>query len=160
MKNLEKFRVVQPGEGTTYEFPGFAMTIVVLASAEDSDGQYSVFESIHEPGSGAPLHIHRTQHETGYVVRGEFLIRNGDEPLQRVGPGTYVHFPMGLAHAFKCVGETTGTILFWMSPGGFERFFASAAEKIGKGPPDMGVMKAIGEEYDSIIIGPPISAVE
>ncbi len=157
---LEKFRLVNPGEGTAYEFPGFAMTIVVLVSSDDSDGQYSVFESIHEPGSGAPLHIHERQHESAYVVSGEFLIQKSNKPVQRVGPGTYLHFPMGLAHAFKCVGETTGKILFWMSPGGFEKFFATAAAKIGSGPPDMAVMTEIGKEYDSIIIGPPIAAAE
>lgn len=160
MKNLDRFRVVQSGEGTTYEFPGFAMTIAFLATADDTDGAYSVFESIHEPGSGAPLHIHHRQHETAYIVDGEFLIQSGDEPLQRLGPGAFVHFPSGLAHAFKCVGETTGKILFWMTPGGFEQFFAAAAEAIGSGPPDMKIMVAIGQEHDSDIVGPPIQVAE
>jgi hypothetical protein len=67
---------------------------------------------------------------------------------------------MGATHAFKCVGEETGTILFWMSPGGFERFFAAASEAIGSGAPDMGIMIAIGKEHDSDIIGPPISSAD
>lgn len=155
--SLDTHRLVQPGEGTIYEFPGFAMTIVVLCSAEESDGQYSIFESIHEPGSGAPLHIHHHKHETAYVVEGEFLVQIADQPLQRIGPGTFVHFPIGQAHAFKCVGQVTGKILFLMSPGGFERYFAAASAAIGDGPPDMGVMIALGKEHDSDIVGPPIA---
>jgi quercetin dioxygenase-like cupin family protein len=160
MQNRDGFRIVKSGKGTTYEFPGFAMTIVFLATADDTDDQVSVFESIHKPGSGAPLHIHHHQHEMAYIVTGEFLIQSGDEPLQRVGPGAYVYFPKGLPHAFKCIGDTTGKILFTMMPGGFERFFAEAAEVIGSGPPNMEAMVAIGKKHDSDIVGPPIQEAE
>ena len=77
MESLGHSRILQPGGGTAYEFPGFVMTIVFLATADDTDGAYSVFESIHEPGSGAPLHIHHRQDETAYIVEGEFLVRAG-----------------------------------------------------------------------------------
>lgn len=153
---LDQFRVVQPGEGVTYDFPALAMTLVFLVTSEDSDGEQSVFESIHQPGSGAPMHIHHLQHETAYVVEGEFLIRKGDEPVQRIGAGAYVHFPKGLTHAFKCVGDVPGKLLFWMSPGGYEKFFARALEVLGSGPPDMEALAAVGKEYDADIVGPMI----
>lgn len=160
MTNKDGLHIVEPGKGKTYEFPGFAMTIVSLAAAEDTDDKFSIFESIHEPGSGAPLHIHYHQDEMAYIVSGEFLVQNGSDPLQRVGPGTYIHFPKGLPHAFKCVGDSTGKILFTMMPGGFERFFAEVAEVMGDGPPNMEAMVAIGKKHDSDIVGPPIQAAE
>jgi quercetin dioxygenase-like cupin family protein len=154
--SLDEFRVVQAGQGVVYDFPALAMTLVFLATSEDSGGAYSVFESIHQPGSGAPLHIHHQRHETAYVVEGEFVIRTGDGPLQRIGPGAYVHFPQGVAHAFKCVGQARGKLLFWMTPGGYERFFARAERLIGSGPPDMQAIAALGREHDVVIIGPMI----
>lgn len=157
--SLDRFRVVSPGEGIVYEFPPLAMTIVVLETAEDTGGELTLIESRHEPGSGAPLHVHHRQHETGYVVEGEFLIRRGDEPLRRVGPGTYAHFPMGEAHAFKCVGDKPGNILFWMRPGGYERFFAEAVEIVGADPsrpPDMDALAELGKEHDVDFVGPMI----
>jgi len=132
------------------------MTLVFLATSEDSDGEHSVFESIHQPGSGAPLHIHHRQDETAYVVEGQFLIRKGHEAVRRIGAGTYAHFPKGQAHAFKCVGDTPGKLLFWMRPGGYEKFFARAQQLLGSGPPDMEALAALGKEYDADIVGPMI----
>jgi quercetin dioxygenase-like cupin family protein len=102
------------------------------------------------------MHIHHRQHETGYVVEGEFLIRRGEGPVERIGPGTYAHFPMGVSHAFKCVGTTRGKLLFWMTPGGYEGFFAKALELVGSGPPDMNALAALGKAHDVDIIGPMI----
>lgn len=153
---LDQFRVVPPGEGVTYDFPALGMRTVFVATAEDTGGECSVFESIHQPGSGAPLHVHHQQHETAYVVAGEFLIRSGEGPVRRVGAGTYVHFPKGLAHAFKCVGDAPGKLLFWMSPGGYEKFFARMQQALESGPPDMAVLAALGTEHDAGIVGPMI----
>lgn len=154
---LDQYRVVQPGGGVTYDFPGLAMKIVFLATSQDTDGEYSVFESIHEPGSGAPLHIHRQRHEAAYVVEGDFLIRKNDEPVQRIGVGAYVHFPKGLPHAFKCVGTTTGKLLFFMQPGGYEQMFAKAHQAFGSSAsPDRDALVAIAKEYDAEIVGPMI----
>ena len=151
--SLSEFRVVSSAEAVTYNFPTLAMKVVVLATAEDSDGEWSVIESIHEPGSGAPKHIHHQQHETAYVVEGEFLIWTEGRPVLRARPGAYAHFPKGLAHAFKCVGTTTGKLLFWMTPGGYERFFAEAIQVIGPGAPDMGAIAALGKKHDVDIVG-------
>jgi quercetin dioxygenase-like cupin family protein len=154
---LDHYRAVQPGEGVTYDFPALGMTIVFLARSEDTDGAYSVFESIHRPGSGAPLHVHRQRHETAYVVAGEFLIRNQGEPVRRIGPGAYVHFPKGLPHAFKCVGSATGKLLFLMQPGGYEQLFAKAHQVLGSSAsPDRDALVAISKEYDAEIVGPMI----
>jgi quercetin dioxygenase-like cupin family protein len=154
---LDRYRVVPPGEGVTYDFPGLGMRIVFLATAADTDGEYSVFESIHQPGSGAPLHIHYQRHETAYVVEGEFLIQKEGEPVRRVGAGTYVHFPKGLPHAFKCVGATTGKLLFLMQPGGYEQLFARVHQVLGSSlSPDPEALAAISKEYDAHIVGPMI----
>ncbi|MBZ0269864.1 cupin domain-containing protein, partial [bacterium] len=62
--SLSDYRVVPAGEGTAYDFPSLGMRIVFLATAQDTGGECSVLESIHEPGSGAPQHIHHRTHET------------------------------------------------------------------------------------------------
>lgn len=153
---MDQFRVIEPGEGITYTFPALGMKAVFVATAEDTGGDSSVFESIHQPGSGAPLHIHHRQHETAYVVEGEFLIRTGEDPVRRIGPGTYVHFPKGTPHAFQCVGDAPGKLLFWMRPGGYEKFFEKMQQAMGSGPPDMGTLATIGKEHDADIVGPMI----
>ncbi|MCL6503949.1 MAG: cupin domain-containing protein [Pirellulales bacterium] len=133
------------------------MKIVFLARSDNTDGEYSVFESTHRPESGAPLHVHHQRHETAYVVEGEFLIRNQDQPVRRIGPGAYLAFPKGLPRAFQCVGTATGKLLFLMQPGGYERFFARVHQVLGSSPsPDLEALRAISKEYDAEIVGPMI----
>lgn len=154
---LDQYHAVQAGEGLTYDFPALAMQVVFVATAESTGGEYSLFESIHAPGSGAPFHVHHQQHESAYVVEGEFLIRTGDGPVSRIGVGAYVHFPKGVPHAFKCVGTTTGKLLFLMLPGGYEQFFAQIHQLVNSAPAlDMGALTAISGEYDAQIVGPMI----
>jgi hypothetical protein len=48
--------VLQPGEGRLIDLDGFSMS--VKATAEETDGTFTVLEAAEPPRFGPPLHIH------------------------------------------------------------------------------------------------------
>lgn len=60
------------------------MTLKV--SGSDSEGKYSLIETIHPPNIGPALHIHSNAPEAYYVLDCSYSIRCGDREFE-VNPG-------------------------------------------------------------------------
>src|SRR3954451_13152336 len=71
-----------------------------LATGDETNGQYALWEAIVPPGGGPPTHVHSREEEGFYVLEGEITFQVGDTRLVR-GPGTFVNMPVGQMHAFK-----------------------------------------------------------
>jgi quercetin 2,3-dioxygenase len=81
-----------------------------------------LFRQTIAPKSGPPTHIHQTEDEIFYVVKGEFKLKLGDRIVS--APAQSVMFvPRGTAHTFQNVGIEPGVILVGVMPGGFEKSF-------------------------------------
>jgi mannose-6-phosphate isomerase-like protein (cupin superfamily) len=107
--------------------PVFGMMVDLLLSGEDTQGVFSTYRISVDPESGPPLHVHRTNDETFYVLDGHFEVQAGDI-IKRVAAGTYVFLPRDIPHSFRNVGTTTGTLLGISTPPGHERFFEEIGE--------------------------------
>ena len=120
-----------------------------------------MLEATSPPGFGAPRHVHRSNDEMFYVLAGTFAFLLGDEVVH-AGPGSLVFVPRGTVHAPRVVGPEQGRVLVAFVPGGAERAFdefaALAAEAGGHLDPDDPRVRAIGERYDSVFVGPPLEA--
>lgn len=117
-----------------------------------TDGECSFFETISQPQSGAPLHIHPRMDEGLYVLEGSFVVQAGDRRLD-LGPGDFVHVSRGVAHGYRNAGDRPGRLLFVCTPGGYEKFFEAMAE-LPAGPPDMGRVIELARRFDVEIVGP------
>lgn len=91
---------------------------VLLATAEQTGGEYSLMWELCPKGSGPPPHYH-DQDEQFYLIDGEITFRAGEQEL-KVGSGSFVLVPRGTVHYFR-VDSDTATILNSYTPGGFER---------------------------------------
>jgi mannose-6-phosphate isomerase-like protein (cupin superfamily) len=109
---------------------------VIKASAETTDGAFSIVEEI-DP-LDTPAHVHEREDELFYVLEGEHVFTVGSED-HRVGPGDVVFAPRGVPHAQQRVVPRTGRTLTMCSPAGFEGFFRElgAAEADGSIGPDV-----------------------
>ena len=109
-------------------------TVTIRATAADTGGAYTMIESTASPGNGPPLHLHRDEDETLYVLEGDIEITNGDQVLKGK-PGAVAFVPKGVAHRFRGTGERIGRILIVYTPGGIEGFFREAGRPAtGEGP--------------------------
>jgi hypothetical protein len=60
-------------------------TYIVIAGAEETEGQFSLFEAIIPPGGGPPPHLHQWEDEAFYVLEGSVAFTiNGTSPARLV----------------------------------------------------------------------------
>jgi|RhiMetdeSRZDD1v2_1073273.scaffolds.fasta_scaffold40644_3 mannose-6-phosphate isomerase-like protein (cupin superfamily) len=101
--------------------PGWRVT------GDDTLGGFSLNEGIAQPGTAGPVpHRHSREDELWYVLEGqlEFKIGERGEQIIVAGPGATVFGPRGIPHTFRAVGTTPARYLTFISPAGFEKFFA------------------------------------
>ena len=100
-------------------------TVIIRATAAETGGAYTMIEAIASPGNGPPPHLHKNEHETLYVLEGDFEILNGDKKqgLVKAKPGAVAFVPKGTVHRFRCIGDRIGRLLLVYTPGGIEGFF-------------------------------------
>ena len=129
----------------------------VRASAVQTGGAFSLFETHDGPNEGPPLHIHRHEAESMLVLEGSYLLQIGTE-RREAAPGTFAHFPIGVPHTYAHIGAGTGRLLVLATPGGYEQFFRqvdAAAREPGYG---IERLAEIAARFGVEIIGPPLAA--
>ena len=119
--------VVRPGEGRSRWMLG--ALIDLLVTGEDSGGAFALWEQSEPPGSGPPPHVHTREHETFYVLEGEYAFF-GEQGRVEAGPGSLVFVPKGAVHTTRNVGKGPGKMLVLVAPAGFEGFFLEAGDPV------------------------------
>jgi quercetin dioxygenase-like cupin family protein len=110
-------------EGTAYWMVDILW--VVLATGEQTGGEYSLMWQLCPKGSGPGPHYH-DQDEQFFIEDGEITyLANGEELRARAG--SFVLIPRGTIHSFR-VDSETATFLNSYTPAGFERTITELAE--------------------------------
>jgi len=121
----------------------------LVATREQTGGSIGLFRQTIAPKSGPPTHIHQTEDEFFYVVKGEFKLKLGDRIVS--APAQSVMFvPRGTAHTFQNAGTEPGVILVGVTPGGFEKMFE---ERQGV---DAETNRALAKKHNMEVVGPPL----
>ena len=112
--------------GPAYWGPGDHYTFLV--TGEESGGAYFAMEALVPSGGGPPLHIHRREDETFYVLEGQMEFQLGDDTIT-AGPGDFVNIPRGIVHRFQNTGSETARMILTFTPAGIERFFEATLDR-------------------------------
>ena len=156
----EHARFTEPGDGETVWFLANRMTL--KATAESTGGAFGLVESCIAPGFSPPLHVHRNEDESFWVLEGEVTMQCGDRTFKATA-GAFVFLPRDVPHTFRVEGHTPARMLTIMTPGGGERFFVDAGrapEHDGlppAAPPDIDLLRRVAARYASEIVGPPLA---
>ncbi len=113
------------GTGRTYWGPGDLYTFLV--TGEESSGAYFAMEALVPVGGGPPLHIHRNETETFYVLEGRCTFYLDDETIV-AGPGDFVNIPIGMVHRFHNHGPEPTRLILTFTPAGIDKFFEETLE--------------------------------
>jgi glyoxylate utilization-related uncharacterized protein len=132
----------------------FTGTSTFLATGEDTGGQFSFFDLTVRPnGGGPPPHTHSNLDEAFYTLTElQFLLGNETKVVE---PGTFLYIPKGRRHQFLNTATTTGRLLTFTFPSGFEGFFAEEGRPIidiSNPPPprtDFTEIAPIADKYDT-----------
>jgi quercetin dioxygenase-like cupin family protein len=129
--------VVEPQTGRRLELGNFAA--VVLATAEQTAGQFTLLQTQDEPpGFGPPLHRHRDAAEAFFVLEGDYLVHLPNGP-QLCPPGSFVYVPRDTPHTFTVASTVPGKKLNLFAPAAMVGFFEqlAAAEADGRVTPEL-----------------------
>ncbi|HZY84135.1 MAG TPA: cupin domain-containing protein [Gemmataceae bacterium] len=110
----------QPGAGRTVAVVGDVYRF--LATGEDTNGKYALWEAVVPPGGGPPPHVHSREEEGFYVLEGEITILVRDKRLA-AGPGMFANMPVGTPHSFKNESGRPAKVLISVAPAGLEKMF-------------------------------------
>ena len=103
MGNASGAYVYQPEEGEL-RWMGETSTYF-LATGEHTDGTFTLVDEQAKRGTSVPLHLHRDDRESFYVIEGEITIYVGDRPGVRASAGSFAHIPGGTVHGFRVESE-------------------------------------------------------
>jgi quercetin dioxygenase-like cupin family protein len=125
-------------------FKVFGEPIEVLITGEMTGGTSATITQSSPPGGGPPPHSHLHEDETFFVLEGEYEFLHRGQ-WQRVPPGQAIHGSRGSVHTFRNIGTTTGKVLIFIAPAGFEKYLEEIS--ILSVPEDMPQVLAISERY-------------
>jgi mannose-6-phosphate isomerase-like protein (cupin superfamily) len=126
-------------------------------SARDTGGDLCVYDTTRLAKGGPALHLHHSQDEWFYVIRGDFIVRVGDETV-RLQPGDSAFAPRMTPHAFAKVSEGEGQVLILFQPAGsIEEFFLQMSKF---GPAILSnqeaLWKGLWAQHGMELVGPPL----
>jgi quercetin dioxygenase-like cupin family protein len=136
--------------------------VIIHVAGEETDERFSLVEFLMPPGDMTPLHVHRRDSQTTYVLEGEVTIWLPGES-HVLGPGGCIHQPAGVPQTERVTSAGPARVLDVGSPAGFERFVAAAGEPAtaltlpppDRPPPDVELLTAIAAEFGIELLGPP-----
>jgi mannose-6-phosphate isomerase-like protein (cupin superfamily) len=129
------------------------------ADASNTAGRFDFMAASFAPLTGPPLHLHREQDDTFYVLEGILTVQVVDD-LFELGPGDFLSIPPGLPHAFENLhneGKPVRAINL-MTPGGFFDMFNEMGD-VPAGPEHSKTLSEVAERHGTLIVGPPLRVI-
>jgi mannose-6-phosphate isomerase-like protein (cupin superfamily) len=103
-----------------------------LATSEETDGRYALFEALVPPGGGPPPHIHSREEESFYILEGELALYIGEQRMA-ARAGVFANVPVGTLHYFRNETDKPVRLLITITPGGLEKMFFEIAQPVEPG---------------------------
>ncbi|MEK6259041.1 MAG: cupin domain-containing protein [Planctomycetota bacterium] len=119
-----------PTEGRTIAVVGDVYRF--LATSEDTNGKYALWEAIVPPGGGPPPHVHSREEEGFYILEGEITFQIGDERVVATA-GMFANMPVGTPHSFKNESNNPAKMLISVAPAGLEQMFFEVGVPVEQG---------------------------
>ena len=147
-------RIVRRGAGDRLDVLGDETRFLAVGEATGRRFDFMIVTSSYL--TGPPLHTHRDQDDTFYVLDGVLSVQIGDE-VYELEPGDFATAPPGVAHTFGNMrrGQELVRAVNIMTPGGFDKFLTEFSGL--PGPPDAELAQRWHEKYGLTIVGPPLS---
>ena len=119
-----------PGEGRTIAVVGDVYRF--LATGEDTNGNYAMWEAIVPPGGGPPPHVHSREEEGFFILEGEITFQIGDQRIVAMA-GMFANMPVGTPHSFKNESGKPAKMLISVAPAGLEQMFFEVGVPLADG---------------------------
>jgi quercetin dioxygenase-like cupin family protein len=119
-----------PAQGRTIAVVGDVYRF--LATGDDTNGKYAMWEAIVPPGGGPPPHVHSREEEGFYILEGEITFTINGERIVATA-GMFANMPVGTPHSFKNEGDRPARMLISVAPAGLEKMFFEFGVPLAEG---------------------------
>lgn len=120
----------KPNEGRTIAVVGDVYRF--LATGDETNGKYAMWEAIVPSGGGPPPHIHSREEEAFYILEGEITFTVNEEKIVAKA-GTFANMPVGTPHSFKNESAQPAKMLISVAPAGLEEMFFEFGVPLSEG---------------------------
>ena len=120
----------KPPQGRTVAVVGDVYRF--LATGEETNGKYALFEALVLPGGGPPPHVHSREEEGFYILEGEITFTIDGERLV-ASAGMFANMPVGTPHSFKNESNRPAKMLISVAPAGLEEMFLEVGVPLEEG---------------------------
>jgi quercetin dioxygenase-like cupin family protein len=127
-----------------------ASRVRIHVSGARTDGGFALIEETAPAGDQPPLHVHRNEDETFYVLEGEVTLWVGEKTYV-LRPGDCAFAPRGVPHTLRA-GEGGARKLVASTPASFESFVRAVS---AAGMPSPQELTRIAADHEIDILGPP-----
>ncbi|HZY79905.1 MAG TPA: cupin domain-containing protein [Cyclobacteriaceae bacterium] len=126
-------------------------------SSKDTNGALLIYDTYRQQKGGPAYHFHHEQDEWFYVMKGEFIVKVGEETFN-LKAGDSAFAPRKIPHAFAMTSEGEGQMMVLFQPAGtMEHFFAEMAKLGTSIPKDQETkLKELWASHGMQIVGPPL----
>jgi mannose-6-phosphate isomerase-like protein (cupin superfamily) len=127
---------------------GFS-TLAFKILTSDTAGNLFVIEHTNlTPDTGPALHLHLSQEEWFYVMKGEVRFQVGERRM-RLGPGESILAPRRIPHTFSATGSPAHMLIAFTPADKMEQYFIDGAAH-----PELAPTRDFMNRYDMQWIGP------
>lgn len=119
-----------PLEGRTIAVVGDVYRF--LATGEETNGKYALWEALVPPGGGPPPHVHSREEECFYILEGEITFEVGKDRIVATA-GMFANMPVGTPHSFKNESGNPAKMLIAVAPAGLEHMFFEIGTPLAQG---------------------------
>lgn len=142
-----------PAQGRTVAVVGDVYRF--LATGDDTNGKYALFEALVGPGGGPPPHVHSREEEGFYVLEGEITFTiNGERVVATAG--MFANMPVGTPHSFKNESKKPAKMLISVAPAGLEKMFM----EVGVPLPEGTALPPTKDEIERLLATAPSYGIE
>ena len=119
-----------PAEGRTIAVVGDVYRF--LATGDDTNEKYAMWEAIVPPGGGPPPHVHSREEEGFYILEGEITFLIGEQRVVATA-GMFANMPVGTPHSFRNESSKPAKMLISVAPAGLEGMFFEVGVPLAQG---------------------------
>jgi len=126
-------------------------------SGKDTNGDLCIYDTVRQEKGGPAFHLHHNQDEWFYVIKGEFIVKVGEDMVD-LKAGDSAFAPRKTPHAFAKISEGEGQMLVLFQPAGSMEDFFKQMSKLGKNIPkdQEHLLKDLWAAHGMEIVGPSL----
>ena len=144
---MAEARIIKSGDGEVYE------RLWKFKQGSLTGGRFDFMVGSIGYLQGLPLHVHREQDDTFFVLEGTLTVQVGDK-LYELGPGDFASVPPGIPHTFDNtkMDQLPVKVCNLMTPGGLDAQFRDLAA-IGDAARDSPEVLEVRQKHGVAIVG-------